>query len=351
MCADRTPARGTRVPVSQGHTLTRLERAPLSAGRTLTRVAHLLGVGAAITCMTVMSGCELTQTTLVQAADEVVAEVNVQAYPGTPGSRLTAFLHRTVDPSGTLSEEVPGAGIVIRRADGSTIELAPTDRGTCVEATPPTGSGTCYWANLGIDDRIRPGESLDVSIALPDGGTLEGTTTVPGDFALLTPDQEGLCKMQPETPFEVRWSRSDQAWAYVNEALVEGLGTALAPQGITVDEDPLYLLGLSVSASDTTIVFPGEFGVFDRFELNQDLALALQKGLPAGTSARVTITATDRNYSNWVRGGNFNPSGRVRIPSLRGDGTGVFASTVTRTFTVLVPGDSTDSDAPGCAGG
>jgi len=320
----------------------------MPAHRMLRRGARLVWVGAAVACM---GGCELTQTTLVQAADEVVAEVNVQVYPGTPGSVLTAFLHRTVDPSGTLSEEVPGAGVVVRRPDGATIELAPTDRGTCVEATPPTGGGTCYWANLGVTDRIRPGERLEVSITLPDGGTLKGTTTVPGDFALLTPGQEGLCKVPPETPVEVRWSRSDGAWAYVNEALIEGLRAALAPEGITVDQDPLYLLGISVSAADTTIVFPGEFGVFDRFELDQGLALALQKGLPAGTNASVTITAADRNYSNWVRGGNFNPSGRVRIPSLQGDGTGVFASTVTRSFTVLVPDDSTAYNAPACSGG
>lgn len=311
------------------------------------RGRHLVAVAAA---MAGAGGCELAQTTLVQAADEVVAEVNVQVNPGTPGSKLTAFLHRTVDPSGTLSEEVPGATITIRRSDGSTIELAPTDRGTCVEATPPNGSGTCYWADLGVPDRIRPGERLDVSITLPSGGTLDGTTTVPGDFALLTPGQEGLCKVPQETPFEVRWTRSDGAWAYVDEALIEGIAEALAPRGINVDQDPLYLLGISVSAADTTIVFPGEFGVFDRFELDQALSLELQKGLPVGTNARVTITAADRNYANWVRGGNFNPSGRVRIPSLRGDGTGVFASTVTRTFTVLVTGDSTDYDVPVCAG-
>jgi hypothetical protein len=331
-----------------GHVPLGAGRTTMPAGRMRIRAARLLCAGAAVAFT---SGCELTQTTLVQAADEVVAEVSVQVYPGTPGSKLTAFLHRTVDPSGTLSEEVPDATIVVRRSNGSTIELAPTERGTCVEATPADGTGTCYWANLGIVDRIRPGESLDVSIALPDGGTLEGTTTVPGDFALLTPGQEGLCKVPQETPFEVRWTRSEGAWAYVNEALIEGIGAALRPQGITVDQDPLYLLGLSVSAADTTIVFPGEFGVFDRFDLDQGLALALQKGLPAGTNARVTVTATDRNYSNWVRGGSFNPSGRVRIPSLRGDGTGVFASTVTRSFTVLVPGDSTDYSAPPCTGG
>ena len=46
------------------------------------------------------------------------------------------------------------------------------------------------------------------------------------------------------------------------------------------------------------------------------------------------IAAADRNYVNWVRRGAFNPSGIVRVPSLHGDGTGVFGSVVRKRFTV-----------------
>lgn len=313
---------------------------------------HALLVVSGLLGATLSAGCELQQITLAQADDVVVVELNAQLVPGVGGgNELTAFLHRTVDPSGTRSDEVPGATIVVTRSDGSTIELAPTDRGACTETTPIDESGTCYWADPGILDRLEPGERLEAAITLPGGGSLRGATVIPGGFSLVTPGQEGYCKLSPETAFEVRWTQSEGAWSYVDETLIEGIAAALAPQGISVDQDPLYLLGLSVSAADTTIVFPAEFGVFDRFELDQDLALALQKGLPAGTNARVTITATDRNYVNWVRGGNFNPSGRVRIPSLEGDGTGVFASTVTRSFTALVPTDSMDYNVPVCAGG
>jgi hypothetical protein len=35
-----------------------------------------------------------------------------------------------------------------------------------------------------------------------------------------------------------------------------------------------------------------------------------------------------------VRGGNFNPSGAVRVSSLRGAATGVFGATVIREVTV-----------------
>ena len=152
--------------------------------------------------------------------------------------------------------------------------------------------------------------------------------------------------MEPDTPLEVRWTRSAGAWAYVNETSINGLPAALAPENIEVEEDPLYLLGLSISASDTTVVFPSEFGVFDRFDLEQDLALRLQRGLPGGTDAQVTIAAVERNYVNWVRGGNFNPSGQVRVSSLRGDGSGVFGAAVLRRFSVVA--ESPPSVRPDC---
>lgn len=57
------------------------------------------------------------------------------------------------------------------------------------------------------------------------------------------------------------------------------------------------------------------------------------------------MAAGDRNYVNWVRGGNFNPSGQVRVPSIVGDGTGVFASLVSRER-ILVTRD--EASAPSC---
>jgi hypothetical protein len=60
--------------------------------------------------------------------------------------------------------------------------------------------------------------------------------------------------------------------------------------------------------------------------------------------ADVTIAAADRNYVNWERGGNFNPSGLIRVASIRGDGTGTFGSMVTHRVVIHV-GPST---LPGC---
>ncbi|MDP2956532.1 MAG: hypothetical protein Q8N53_08925 [Longimicrobiales bacterium] len=309
-------------------------------------------VAAAVLASLAGAGCTLEEITLVEAEDVVVGEVYVQVSAGPGGeSRATAWLHRTLEGGSPASHPVPGAEVLITSSRGLSLELASTSDNTCAWSTPVEGTGTCYATSAELAGELKPGDVLEVEIALPGGGLLRGASTVPGDFRLVTPGAAGRCRVDPLTPFEVRWSASAGAWAYVNETLISGLRAALAPQGITVEKDPLYLLGLAVSSSDTTIVFPGEFGVFDRFGLDQGLALALQKGLPGQTEARVTITAADRNYVNWVRGGNFNPSGLVKIPSLRGDGTGVFAATLSRSFEVVAGPRESAPAVPGCAGG
>jgi hypothetical protein len=143
-----------------------------------------------------------------------------------------------------------------------------------------------------------------------------------------------MCSLEPARRFTVEWTRAEGAWAYISETQIINLTAALEDSNIEVEEDPLLLVGLSVSEADTTIVFPSEFGLFDRPNLGRDLALVLQEGLPFGTQAEVVIAAADRNYVNWVRRGAFNPSGIVRVPSLHGDGTGVFGSVVRQRFTV-----------------
>jgi len=291
-----------------------------------------------------LGACELQEITLVTSEDVVVAEVFVQLDEGAAGdATVRAFRHRTLSTTGA-SGQVRGAHVTIVRESGSTVELAETVEGDCAETLPVDGDGNCYWAPP-QPGRFQPGEHLELEIALAEGGVLRSATTVPGDFRVAGVSPGTTCRLDPDTPMELRWSRSPGAWAYVNETVLRGIGPALAAEGIDVEDD-LYLLGLSVSAADTTIVFPGEFGVFNRFELEQDVALRLQRGLPVGVTADVTITATDRNYVNWVRGGNFNPSGQVRLPSVRGDGTGVFASVLVRRLQVAV--ERGPAPAPDC---
>ncbi len=301
-----------------------------------------LGLIAGAGLLLASAGCELQEITLVDAEDVVIAEVHVQIGQGLFGvNRVTAFLHRTVGGLGTGYQPVPGARVVIGRQDGASAEMAATSLESCAITTPIGGTGSCYWLAPSVAAGFRTGEELELTITLPDGGVLRSATVVPGDFQIRGIEEGGRCSLPPSTPLTVRWSPAVGAWAYVNETSISGLRDALAPAGIEVEEDPLYMLGLSISAADTAIVFPGEFGVFNRAELDQGLATALQEGLPVGTRAPVTIAASDRNYVNWVRGGNFNPSGRVRVPSVRGAGTGVFASTVVRSFEVVVDPDST----------
>jgi hypothetical protein len=308
-------------------------------------------VGAAALLAVGLAGCSLEEITLVESEDVVVAEVYVQVAAGGSGeNRATAWLHRTLDGGARSSRPVPGADVLVTGPGGFSVELAPAPDEICVSTVPVRGTGSCYATSADFAARFRPGDVLRLEIALPGGGLLRGTSTVPGDFRLLTPAQPGRCVVEALTPLEVRWTRSTGAWAYVNETLVAGLRAALASQGITVEQDPLYLFGLSVAAADTTIVFPGEFGVFNRFELDQGVALALQRGLPEATSARVVITAVDRNYVNWVRGGNFNPSGQVKVPSLHGDGTGVFGSSVSRRFEVASAVGPAPGVGPRCDG-
>ena len=51
---------------------------------------------------------------------------------------------------------------------------------------------------------------------------------------------------------------------------------------------------------------------------------------------------------NWARGGNFNPSGLIRIPSVFGDGTGFFGTATQRSLNVVSA--PADNDRPPLCG-
>jgi len=283
--------------------------------------------------MATLAGCELEQVTVIEVEDVVIAEVYVSLAADPVDHELRAFLHRTLGSPGGNVEALANASITVTRSDGVSFTLVNTPIDECVESAPEGDPGACFLANPVETTMLGPGDLLEVQIDLVEGGKIVGATRVPGAFEL---DRlPFMCRLEPNTLLPVKWSRAVGAWAYVNETSIRGLRDALAPEDISVEDDPLYLLGISVSDTDTTIVFPSEFGVFNRFELDPALAVRLQEGLPAGARAEITITAVDQNYVNWARGGNFNPSGQVRVPSLHGDGTGVFGSTVVRRFNAI----------------
>lgn len=283
-------------------------------------------------------GCELEEVTIVDAEDVIVAEVYLNVAPSQADNEIRAFLHRTIGTSESVEDLRQARVLVSRPGGGKRYLLAPVSVDDCVDSAPSLEPGACFILDDTATVDLGPGEVFELEVTLADGGVIQGATQVPGDFQLDA--IPASCRIPPNHLMTLGWSRAREAWAYLNETSIRGLPAALAPEGIDVEEDPLYLLGLSISDADTAIVFPSEFGVFNRLDLDQDLAIRLQSGLPDGVSAEVSITAVDRNFVNWARGGNFNPSGQVRVPSLAGDGTGVFASTLGRRFQVFSSIDS-----------
>ena len=293
----------------------------------------------------VLTACELEEITLVDVEDVVIAEVYVNLTPDPARNEIRAFLHRTVGLANPDVTDLLGAVVTVRRTDGLTFILPNDATERCLESSPVEDPGACFLSNQPETALLGPGDVLEVQIDLVGGGSLDGATRIPGSFTL-----DGVpetCRIDPDMLMTIEWSRSDGAWAYLNETSIEGLPDALLSEGIRVEEESLYLLGLSVSDDDTEIVFPSEFGVFNRLDLDQQLAVRLQSGLPEGALAEVTITAVDQNYVNWARGGSFNPSGQVRVPSLRGEGSGVFGSTFGHSFNVVASSDSR-SPVPVC---
>lgn len=293
----------------------------------------------------VLGGCELTSVEIATPEDVVVAEVVLRT--DTPHQR--AFLYRTLSGSGAGSSRVDSARVRIVGEDGRRslplLQLATPS--PCLEdaaLVPDSVQGTCYASAPGGrgDGFIQAGQRYHLEIELPDGRRLGGTTTVPGGFEIVRP---AVTPCRADSLILLVWTRSDGAWSYQTAAEFSNLAPGLRALGVVDPPDQLTLTGVSIGAADTTIAFPNEFGVFERFSVDRDLLLALQRGLPEGGRADIVLAAGDRNYVNWVRGGNFNPSGQIRVPSITGDGTGVFGSLAVTGLTVVNDGSAS---MPGC---
>lgn len=282
----------------------------------------------------------------------VVAEVYLEA--GQPTQR--ALLHRTLG-STPDAPRVEGATVRIDGDGGGWLQLAPVPPSECLPREPEepgpgssgpaadtAAGGSCYAATA--PGFVQEGRSYGLEVIVPDGRRLGGRTTVPGAFEVVRPAAD-TCRLEGAS-LDLTWTRSAGAWAYQVDVLFSGLAEGLRERGVADPPDTLRLIGLAVGAADTTLVFPTELGVFDRFDLDRELLLALQQGLPDGARADIVVAAGDRNFVNWARGGSFNPSGQVRVPSVTGDGTGVFASLVTRRRTLVAPGFPSGEEGPSC---
>lgn len=285
-------------------------------------------------CLLGSAACELQEVTLAEPQDLVIAEVVLRA----GASRQLAMLHRTHGSE----QGVPDARIEVLDDEGGSFVLLPAADSLCLLPSDSAGAraSTCYAGHTPVN-AVRADAAYDLLVELPGGGLLTGSTTLPGDFTLLQP-APGTCRLSPGETLDLAWSPADRTWAYIVETLLTGIRAPLAQRGIMIEQDSLRLLGLAVARNDTTILFPTEFGLFERFdpELTDALVL-LQQGLLDGVDADIVIGAADRNWVNWARGGNFNPSGFVQVPSVFGDGTGVFGSVVARTLRVTTRPDAT----------
>lgn len=283
-----------------------------------------------------LGGCTLADVTIPPSEDRLVVEAVLR----TDFTQQTVLLHRTVQDQASRRE--PGAEVVVTGPDGLRVVLVESTNPCFAIDSGYDGSelevdASCYQSPVALGRWVQPGQVYDLTVRTARGETARGRTSVPGTFSIpgirtvnRADIREPVCTLPPLTALPLAWTPSAGAWGYLAPLNIYGLSNVFPPG--YAPSDPLELVGLAVSAADTTIMLPAEFGVFDRFDLNQDLLIALQAGLPEGTSARVVIAAADRNYINGVRGGNFNPSGQVRVSSIVGDGMGVFGSLTSLRF-------------------
>lgn len=279
-----------------------------------------------------LPGCELTEVATPDAEDFLVVEGVITA----GDHRQSILLHRSI--VGNLIRGEEGATVTVSSGERGSVTLVEGRIESCAEGLGALLEdslevrATCYSARF----TAHPGETYELRVDTRDGLTLRGRTTLPGDFQILHPrlPRNPTCALAPGTHLPVVWSTSQGAWAYLSTVGIGGLREGF--RGRFDAPDYIQLTGLAVSQSDTTLLLPRDYGVFDRFDAHQQLILALQAGFPAGARAEVIVAAADRNYVNAVRGGSFNPSGSVRVSSVVGDGVGVFGSLVTRRFGVDV---------------
>jgi hypothetical protein len=294
---------------------------------------------AALVCASLAAGCDLAEVTTAPGEDVIVVEGVLR----TDQEHQQVLLHRTVD--GALAAGVPGALVTVTGAAGDVHRLVPGGA-DCYQIDALYAhsdsldfQGSCYTTTGQDVWWVKPGRSYDLRVEVPDGRVIEGRTQVPGAYKVpsLLPDPElGLfCSLAPDSAFELVWRQSAGAWSYVADLSISGLSASLAGHGFGVP-DPMLVRGLSLSQTDTTLVLPTEFGVFERLQYDRDLMLAISHGFPEGTRVEMVLAAADRNWVNSVRGGSFNPSGLVRISTVVGDGVGVFGSLNVHRALILV---------------
>ncbi|HEX8392593.1 MAG TPA: DUF4249 family protein [Longimicrobium sp.] len=289
---------------------------------------------AAVFALAALGACTIADVTEAGGDDVLVVEAVLRT--DRPEQRI--LLHRSV--RGALSPGEPGAEVFVTGNGGARYRFEMVNSSQCITVDPLYANAdsvdlqaSCYRSLGSYGYWVNPDSVYDLTVVTTRGETARGRTHVPAPYAILQfPYRSRLrdgpreCTVPGNTPLPIVWTQSRGAYGYLAPLRITGLDR-VAPDSISAPAE-LELTGLAVSSSDTTLVLPTDFGIFDRFSLDQRLLRYLRTGLPPGVRADVVIAAADRNYINGVRGGSFNPSGQVRISSVVGDGRGVFGSLV-----------------------
>lgn len=283
-------------------------------------------------------GCELAEVAAPPSENLLVVESVLRV----GAVRQMVLLHRTIAEGAVQGE--PGARVELHGPGGERWFFREGDDELCARQRAVDHrlgaldfEVSCYLTDRDVPVRIEPGAAYELAITTLRGEELRGRTTVPHAFDLRVPavamartDRSFTCTL-PAAPFELVWEKAEGAWSYFVALHLSGWGDELRGAGVAVP-DPLELSGVSVGAADTTLAFPQNLGLFQRGSLDTRIFQHLAHGIGAGTHAMLVIVAADRNYTNALRGGRFNPSGSVRPSSIVGDGVGLFGSVVPLTI-------------------
>lgn len=288
-----------------------------------------------------MGGCEVDWTALEDGLVVATVTLVLTSDPADSSWVGTDALAVLVRDSAEYSR-VPGASVRITGESGKSLQLLEVPYNEAICQSDSTGLmdvGTCYKASK-PSAYFAPGEELSLEIITPEGSKLNGASTVPrNSLPGHLSASDGRCRLEPETSYRFVWLFAEGVWAHVMEAKLDGL-----PLSLWDYANPLYLRTSWMPAIGAARkVFPRvlvEGGV----RMNaRKAARRLETGLPWGVTAELAAAAVDRNWANWIRPGRYNPNGEVRIPSVFGDGTGMFG-TATR-WTVTMESRDADEEA------
>lgn len=285
-----------------------------------------------------LAGCDVTDVPTGSGQRMIVASATVvltidPAEPSRIDTRAVALVSEAYQQ---LLTEVPGAAVRVTGASGRSLSLVEEEDplGACTvlpedlygEDGPLGIVGSCHTATA-PSAVFAPGEVLTLAVTTPDGAVLEGTSRMPDAFVPQGLSvEDGRCRVEPGTGYRFAWVPVEGAWAHVGEAEITGLSP-----GLWSSSDALYLpvtvLGRGHEVTD--MVFPRDFLLELLSDVdNVELHRTLDAGLPGGARAEVTIAALDRNWANWIREGRLNINGETVVPSVFGDGTGMFGTAV-----------------------